>query len=83
MTPSTLDSMLASVADSFDTKALQALVDMRASRETEERLEYLGGQANEGLLTEEERQEYKTAISFGNFLGLLQSKARKKLQDAA
>jgi hypothetical protein len=83
MKTSTLDTMLSSVADSFDEKALHALVDMRAPPDAEKRLEYLAGRANEGLLTEEERHEYKSAIMFGNFLGLLQSKARKKLREAA
>ncbi len=74
--------MLASVADTMNDAALKALVELRASPQEEERIEYLGAQANEGLLTNEERQEYQSCIMFANFLGILQSKARKKLQAA-
>ena len=78
-----METMLAAVADSFDTNALKALVEMRAPEEAAARMEWLAERANEGLLTEEERHEYQSAISFGNFLGLLQSKARLKLKSAA
>jgi hypothetical protein len=78
-----METMLAAVADTFDANALGALVEMRAPEEAAERMAYLAERANEGLLTEEERHEYHSAISFGNFLGLLQTKARLKLNSAA
>lgn len=78
-----MESMLASVTDTLEASALKALVEMRASTEAAERMQWLAERANEGLLTEEERHEYDSAISFGNFLGLLQSKARLKLKSAA
>ena len=78
-----MESMLASVTDTLEASALKALVEMRASAEAAERMQWLAERANEGLLTEEERHEYDSAISFGNFLGLLQSKARLKLKSAA
>jgi len=82
-TMNAMESMLASVTDTLETSALKALVEMRASAEAAERMQWLAERANEGLLTEEERHEYDSAISFGNFLGLLQSKARLKLKSAA
>jgi hypothetical protein len=42
-------------------------------------MDWLAGRANEGLLTEDERSEYLSCAMFANFLGILQSKARKKL----
>jgi hypothetical protein len=78
-----METMLAAVADSFDTSALKALVEMRAPEEAATRMNWLAERANEGLLTEDERHEYQSAVSFGNFLGLLQSKARLKLKSAA
>ncbi|MEO5716261.1 MAG: hypothetical protein ABIT37_22470 [Luteolibacter sp.] len=78
-----MESMLASVADTLDVSALKALVEMRSPAEAAERMNWLAERANEGLLTEEERHEYHSAISFGNFLGLLQSKARLKLKSVA
>lgn len=78
-----MESMLAAVTDTLEVSALKALAGMRASAESAERMNWLAERANEGLLTEEERHEYESAISFGNFLGLLQSKARLKLKSAA
>jgi hypothetical protein len=83
MTMNAMEFMLTTVADTLDANALKALVEMRASDDAAERMEWLAGRANEGLLTEDERHEYHSAISFGNFLGLLQSKARLKLHSAA
>ncbi|MBL9117489.1 MAG: hypothetical protein JNJ83_20955 [Verrucomicrobiaceae bacterium] len=83
MKPANMDAMFSSVAETMNVAALQEIVALRASAEDEERLEYLGSRANEGLLTPEERQEYQSCIMFTNFLGILQSKARKKLQMSA
>ena len=67
------------VADCLDSSSLRALVDLRAPSEAAERIEYLAGRANEGLLSSAERDEYQSLMMFGNFLGILQSKARKLL----
>ena len=83
MKPANMDAMFSVVAECLNTGALQAIVDLRASPQDVERIEWLGERANEGLLTIEERQEYQTSIMFANFLGVLQSKARLKLQKAS
>lgn len=82
MKAANMDAMLSSVAECMNTGALKALVDLRASPQEVERIEWLGERANEGVLTSEERQEYQSSVMFANFLGILQSKARKKLQAA-
>ena len=79
MKPTNMDAMLASVAECMNTGALEALTSLRASPQEVERIEWLGERANEGQLTGEERQEYQSAVMFANFLGILQSKARKRL----
>jgi hypothetical protein len=77
MKAANMDAMLSSVAECMNT-----LVDLRASPQEVERIEWLGERANEGMLTSEEKQEYQSSVMFANFLGILQSKARKKLQAA-
>ncbi|MGV3659464.1 MAG: hypothetical protein ACO1TE_04750 [Prosthecobacter sp.] len=64
----------------MNTQALKALVELRARPEDVERIEWLGTRANEGQLTGDERQEYQSSVMFANFLGILQPKARRKLQ---
>lgn len=79
----TLDSLIGSVADRLDRTALQVIADLRAPPDAEERMAWLAERANEGLLTAEERSEYVSCATFSNFLGLLQSKARRKLASPA
>ncbi len=73
--------MFSCVADCLDRPALQSIVELRAPQDAEDRVEWLAERANEGLLTVEERAEYEGCIQFTTFMGILQSKARKKLQN--
>jgi len=77
-----LDSLMAPVTDCLDRESLRALVELRASPDAARRIEWLAQRANEGELTTEERSEYQSCVMFGNFLGVLQSKARRRLQTA-
>jgi hypothetical protein len=79
MIATTLNALMAPVTDCLDAKALRALSELRASPEASERMEWLAERANEGQLTAGERAEYESCIQFANFLGVLQTKARKKL----
>jgi len=72
---------MAPVADCMDAISLRALVDLRASKEAAERMTWLAERNNEGLLNDEERHEYESCVLFANFLGVLQSKARRKLAE--
>ena len=82
MNVSSLDALMSSVANCLEGRSLQSLADLRASPEAEERIAWLAERANEGELTADERQEYETCVLFTNFVGILQSKARKKLRSA-
>lgn len=83
MNATTLDSLMSPVTDCLDTSSLRALVKLRASAEAEQRMGWLAERANEGQLTAAERGEYESCVLFANFLGVLQSKARRKLGAAA
>ena len=78
-----MDTTLAGVVGAFDAGALNSLVALLPPEKVLKRMAYLAERANEGLLNEEERHEYRSAISFGSFLGLLQTKAREKLNSIA
>jgi hypothetical protein len=82
MNATSLDAMMSPVAGCLDTPSLRALADLRASPEATERVQWLASRANEGLLTKEEHDEYESCVMFANFLGVLQSKARRKLNGA-
>jgi hypothetical protein len=83
MNVTTLDSLIAPVTDCLDTPSLRALAELRAKPEAEQRMAWLAGRANEGQLSSDERAEYESCVHFANFLGVLQSKARRKLNSTS
>ena len=82
MNAMSLDSLMSPVTDCLDGPTLRALVELRASPDAAKRMEWLAGRANDGELTPGEREEYESGVMFANFLGVLQSKARRKLRAA-
>jgi hypothetical protein len=54
----------------------QMVLSMGFSPEDREHIEELGEKANEGLLTDEERELYASYARVINLLGILQSRAR-------
>lgn len=83
MNASSLDALLSPVTDCLDRISLEALANLRASREAAARMETLAERANEGTLTADERRDYESCVMFTNFLGILQSKALQKLAAGA
>jgi hypothetical protein len=66
-----------------NTAILDRLVDpvartleLRADPKLQARMDKLARECNEGLLTPDVREEYETSIRFGNFIAILQPKAR-------
>ena len=82
MNATTLDSLMSPVTECLDTASLRAVANLRASAEAEQRMGWLAERANEGQLNPAERAEYESCVMFANFLGVLQSKARRKLNAA-
>ena len=80
MNAMSLDSLMSPVTDCLDGPSLRALVELRAPPDAAQRMEWLAERANEGELTPSERGEYESCVMFANFLGVLQSKARRKLR---
>lgn len=83
MNAMSLDSLMSPVTDCLDGPSLRALVELRAPPDAAQRMEWLAERANEDELTPSERGEYESCVMFANFLGVLQSKARRKLRTAA
>jgi uncharacterized protein YnzC (UPF0291/DUF896 family) len=52
---------------------------MQVAESVHERMAYLAEQANEGTLTDEEKDEYDALISATSFLSILKLKARRQL----
>lgn len=52
------------------------LLDLRADPALQSRIEELADQCDQGTLNPEDRAEYETYVRFGNFIAILQAKAR-------
>ena len=57
------------------------LVRLRAPESVAARMEDLARKSEEGTLSDDEREEYDAFVSAGNFIAILQSKARRLLKN--
>ena len=55
------------VGECLDRESAEALLRLRADAETQGRIEALADKCTDGSLSPEEREEYETLISVGNF----------------
>jgi hypothetical protein len=74
----TLDRVLAAVGQCLDRKSAESLRRLRADADMQARIQELADKCTEGTLSEEERQEYDAMMRVGNFVAILQAKARLK-----
>ncbi len=75
------ERVLAAVGQCLDRQSAEALLRLRADREMQGRIEELADKSTEGRLTSEERDEYEALIRVGNFVAILQAKARRLLAE--
>jgi hypothetical protein len=66
----------------FTPATAARLAGLQPTPEETARLAYLAQLANEGQLSESEREEYETRIRLGKFLSIMQLKARLMLRTA-
>ena len=74
-----LDRVLEPVTDILTPGVTQGIANMRADPPLQARLDELASKANEGQLTEAERQEYEDYVDAIDFIGIFQAKARAVL----
>jgi hypothetical protein len=73
----TLDRLVEPVVRTLTPEVAKAIVELRADPEVQARMDELAEKCNEGRLTPDERDEYETNILFGNFIAIIQAKARR------
>ena len=76
----TIDRLVAPVVRTLTPKVAKDLIKLRADPELQARMDELAEKCNEGRLTADEREEYETSIRFGNFIAIIQAKARALLK---
>jgi len=75
----TLESVLGAAGQCLDRTSAEALLRLRADVRLQARIEDLADRCTEGTLSAEEREEYESLIRVGNFVAILQTKARQQL----
>ena len=71
-----LERLLEPVSSALNEDAARKLVGIKADRKVQARVAELARKCNEGELSAEERDEYETYVLAGEFIAVLQAKAR-------
>jgi hypothetical protein len=71
-----LERILDPVSSSLNDEAARKLIGLKADRKAQARVAHLARKCNEGELTPDERAEYETYVLAGEFIAILQAKAR-------
>jgi hypothetical protein len=72
-----MDRMLEQLSDCLNAESAQRIVALQIDPEIQSRVEILAGLANEGLLSDEDRDEYKTYIEMADLIAILKLKAQR------
>ncbi len=74
-----LDRLLEPFAGCLSPDVAAKVADMQADEAMQTRIDYLAERSNEGLLTDEEREEYAGYLHAIDVIAVLQAKARSQL----
>jgi hypothetical protein len=74
-----LDRLLEPVGRSMPPDFARELLEIRATPELQDRIDHLASRANQGQLTEADRDEYDGYIHAIHLISILQSKSRRSL----
>jgi hypothetical protein len=81
-TETILTRLLDGLADCFTPEFARRLLEFKADRIAQARVDYLAERCNEGLLTPEERAEYQSFVTFNDLVAILQARARLLLRSS-
>ena len=79
MTTHLIDQVIEPFTDCLTREAAERVVAVRADAETQARIDELADKANEGILTDDERNEYDRHLTWFHFVTILQAQARRIL----
>jgi hypothetical protein len=71
-----LERLLEPVSASLNEEAARKLIGLKADRKAQARVAALARKCNDGDLTPQERDEYELYVMAGEFVAILQAKAR-------
>jgi hypothetical protein len=77
---SVLDRLLEPLVHTLTPEGARAIADFRADAQSQARIDELAEKCNEGLLTQDERDEYGALVEAIDIIGIFQAKARQALR---
>jgi hypothetical protein len=80
---SSIDGLLDRLSKCIRGDGEKQLLDLRADSELQARIDQLAKRCDQGTLSPQERDEYETYVRFGNFIAILQAKARSRQRASA
>jgi|TARA_B100002003_G_C13998711_1_gene482194 uncharacterized protein YnzC (UPF0291/DUF896 family) len=73
--------MLRPLTDCFTPQIARQVSEADIDSETQDRINELATKANQGLLNDEEREEYSEFVEYIDLIAIIKAKARLKLHD--
>ena len=77
-----LDRLIAPLSECLTPESARRLLTVKADPKLQARVDYLAGRCNQGMLTAEERAEYRNYVTYSTFVAILKSKARQILANS-
>jgi hypothetical protein len=74
-----LDELLDPFTQCLDAESAKRVIEFDIAPSVQERVTALAERANEGLLSEEEREDYETLVNASDFIAILKLKTRRRL----
>jgi hypothetical protein len=82
-TASVLDRLVAPLGECLTPEAAQRVLALKADPIVQARVDYLAERHKERRLSAEEEAEYETYVSYGTFVAILKSKARRLIDSGS
>ena len=79
MNTTVLDRFLGPFTECLTPEVAQRIVNLQLDSQSQARLDELAAKANEGQLTDDERQEYEEFVEGIDLMGILKARARTVL----
>lgn len=79
MNTTVLDRFLKPFSECLTPEVAQRIVNLQLDSQSQARIDELAAKANEGQLTDEERQEYEEFVEGIDLIGILKARARTVL----
>ena len=78
-----LDGLLDPFSRCLDAESAQRVAEFRIDPAVQARIDALAERANDGVLRDQEREEYEASINAADFISILKLKARRQMNSSA